>query len=44
MPFTDYAGQEKTAPLPRPLTMTGMPAGDHAEPLDIGFYAPGGVR
>ena len=43
VPFTDYGGQEKIAPLPRPLAMTGMPAGDHAERLDIGYYATGGV-
>jgi hypothetical protein len=41
--LTDYGGQEKTAPLSGPLTMDGMPAGSSAEPLDLGYYAPGGV-
>jgi hypothetical protein len=41
--LSDYAGQEKTAPLAKPLTMTGMPAGDRARPLDLGYYAPDGV-
>ncbi|MFW3384983.1 UNVERIFIED_CONTAM: cyclophilin-like fold protein [Kocuria sp. CPCC 205274] len=38
--FTDYGGQEKIADLPAPLSLEGMPAGDDAEPLTIGYYAP----
>lgn len=41
--LADYAGQEKVAELPRPLSTAGMPPGDSAEPLDIGYYAPGDV-
>ncbi|MGQ1795866.1 cyclophilin-like fold protein [Kocuria oceani] len=38
--FTDYVGQEKIADLPAPLSLEGMPAGDDAAPLTIGYYAP----
>ncbi|HST73397.1 MAG TPA: cyclophilin-like fold protein [Kocuria rosea] len=38
--FTDYGGQEKIAELPAPLSLEGMPAGDDADPLTIGYYAP----
>ncbi len=38
--FTDYGGQEKIADLPAPLSLEGMPAGDDADPLTIGYYAP----
>jgi hypothetical protein len=41
--FDDYGQVEKTAALPRPLTMEGVPAGDDPEPYDIGYYEPGGV-
>jgi hypothetical protein len=39
--FTDYGGQEKIANLPAPLALEGMPAGNDADPLTIGYYAPG---
>ncbi len=39
--FTDYGGQEKIADLPAPLPLQGLPAGDDADPLTIGYYAPG---
>lgn len=38
--FTDYGGHEKIADLPAPLLLEGMPAGDDADPLTIGHYAP----
>jgi len=38
--FTDYGGQEMIADLPTPLSLDGMPAGDDADPLTIGYYAP----
>lgn len=38
--FMDYGGQEKIAELPEPLSLDGVPAGDSAEPLTIGYYAP----
>ncbi len=41
--FSDYNAVEKTARLPRALTMDGVPAGDDPEPGDIGYYAPGNV-
>jgi hypothetical protein len=41
--FTDYAGQEKLAELPAPLPLDGVPSGDDADPLTIGYYAPGQV-
>ena len=41
--FRDFGGQEKLAPLPRKLSMDGVPAG--ADPLarEIGYYDPAGV-
>jgi hypothetical protein len=39
--FSDYGGQEKLAELPGPLSLDGVPAGDDADPLTIGYYAPG---
>lgn len=41
--FEDFGHVEKTAALPRPLTMEGVPAGDDPEPYDIGYYEPSGV-
>jgi hypothetical protein len=38
--FTDYGGQEKIADLPAPLSLEGLPAGNDADPLTIGYYAP----
>lgn len=38
--FSDYGGKEKTAELPEPLSLDGVPAGDEADPLTIGYYAP----
>lgn len=38
--FSDHGGQEKTAELPEPLSLDGVPAGDDADPLTIGYYAP----
>lgn len=38
--FRDYGGQEKIAELPEPLSLDGVPAGDSADPLTIGYYAP----
>jgi len=38
--FKDYGGQEKIADLPEPLPLDGVPAGDSADPLAIGYYAP----
>jgi hypothetical protein len=43
VPFADYARQEKIGTPPRPLSMEGMPAGDDADPGEIGYYAPDGV-
>ena len=41
--FSDYGGQEKLAPLPRKLSMDGVPAGADPLPREIGYYAPAGV-
>lgn len=38
--FRDYGGQEKIAGLPEALSLDGVPAGDSADPLIIGYYAP----
>lgn len=38
--FSDYGGKEKIAELPEPLSLDGVPAGDDADPLTIGYYAP----
>ena len=40
--FSDFNGLEKIAPLPRKLSMDGVPAGDDPFPRDIGYYAPSG--
>jgi hypothetical protein len=39
--FSEFGGQEKHAELPAPLSLEGAPAGDDADPLTIGYYAPG---
>ncbi|PTT63004.1 hypothetical protein DBR22_16455 [Arthrobacter sp. HMWF013] len=39
--FSEFGGQEKHAELPKPLSLDGVPAGDDADPLTIGYYAPG---
>jgi hypothetical protein len=41
--FSDHGGQEKGAELPEPLSLDGVPAGDDADPLTIGYYAPAQV-
>lgn len=41
--FSDYGGQEKLAELPEPPSLDGVPAGDDADPLTIGYYVPGQV-
>jgi hypothetical protein len=41
--FRDFNDQEKLAPLPRKLSMDGVPPGDDPLPRDIGYYAPSGV-
>jgi hypothetical protein len=38
--FRDFNSLEKIAPLPRKLSMDGVPAGDDPFPRDIGYYAP----
>jgi hypothetical protein len=40
--FRDAYDQEKLATLPRKLATDGVPPGDSASPLDIGYYAPTG--
>ncbi|WP_144796096.1 cyclophilin-like fold protein [Microbacterium paludicola] len=40
--FDDFNAVEKTARLPSPLSMEGMPEGDDPEVGEIGFWAPGG--
>jgi len=40
--FRDLNGVEKTAPLPRKLSVDGMPAGDDPNFGDIGYWAPDG--
>jgi hypothetical protein len=37
----DHNQQEKTGPLPTPLTMDEMPSGDAPKSADIGYFAPG---
>lgn len=41
--LNDYGGQEKTAKLPKPLTMEGVPAGAAPEAGEIGYYRPNQV-
>lgn len=38
--FNDLNGVEKIAPLPHPLTTTGVPAGADPDINDIGYYSP----
>jgi hypothetical protein len=40
--FRDLNGVEKTAPLPRKLSLAGAPEGDDPEVGDIGYWAPDG--
>lgn len=40
--FRDLNAVEKTAPLPRKLTVDGMPAGDDPRVGDLGYWAPDG--
>ncbi len=40
--FRDLNAVEKTAPLPRKLTVDGMPAGDDPHVGDLGYWAPDG--
>ena len=40
--FGDHNGVEKTAPLPRKLSLDGAPDGHDPAAGDIGYYAPGG--
>jgi hypothetical protein len=39
--FRDHNHVEKTAPLPRPLSVDGAPAGHDPAAGDIGYWAPG---
>lgn len=39
--FDDFNAVEKTAKLPSPLSMQGMPEGDDPEVSNVGFWAPG---
>ena len=36
----DFAGVEKTGPLPSPLSLAGQPKGADPEVGDVGYYAP----
>ena len=40
--FRDLNGQEKMSPLPRRLSVDGMPAGDDPHIGDLGYWAPEG--
>ena len=40
--LSDFHGRERVADLPRPLNLTGEPAGTSAQPGDIAHYAPWG--
>jgi hypothetical protein len=40
--FRDLNGVEKTAPLPRKLSVDGMPEGDDPNVGDLGYWAPDG--
>jgi hypothetical protein len=40
--FSDFNNVEKIAPLPRELSLDGVPEGDDPEIGDIGYWAPGG--
>jgi hypothetical protein len=40
--FADLHGVEKGAPLPRTLSVEGMPSGDDPQIGDLGYWAPSG--
>lgn len=40
--FSDLHGVEKGAPLPRKLSVDGMPAGEDPQVGDLGYWAPDG--
>jgi hypothetical protein len=40
--FSDLHGAEKGAPLPRKLSVHGMPTGDDPQIGDLGYWAPSG--
>ncbi len=40
--FSDHNNVEKTAPLPRELSLEGAPEGDDPAVGDIGYWSPGG--
>ncbi|WP_396834562.1 cyclophilin-like fold protein [Mycobacterium sp. ITM-2016-00316] len=40
--FADLHGVEKGAPLPRKLSVDGMPEGDDPQVGDLGYWAPDG--
>lgn len=40
--FHDLNGVEKPAPLPRKLSVEGMPAGEDPQVGDLGYWAPDG--
>ena len=40
--FADHNDVEKTAPLPRALSVDGAPDGHDPAAGDLGYYAPGG--
>ena len=40
--FSDLHGVEKGTPLPRKLSVDGMPAGDDPQIGDLGYWAPDG--
>ena len=40
--FRDLNGQEKISPLPRKLSVDGMPPGDDPHVGDLGYWAPDG--
>lgn len=40
--FSDLNGVEKSAPLPRKLSVEGMPAGEDPQVGDLGYWAPDG--
>lgn len=42
--FRDHNDAEKTAPLPRKLSVGGAPAGHDPDAGDIGYWAPGITR
>jgi hypothetical protein len=42
LPFRDVIDVEKIAPLPREVSLDGLPEGDDPAIGDIGYWAPGG--